>query len=165
VIFRKKSSSGDSVLASQKPPESDFERSELGLSLTVAYTTVEATLAALRYAGELAIQLEAQIRILMIQAVPYSLPIDRPQVDPAFRIRQFLTRSEKESIETRIDVWLCRDVGKCLLQALQPQSLILIGIHRRLWFTREKRWGRTLKRAGHHVIFVHGDKRKVKTPG
>ena len=155
MIFGKKRSHGISAL--QKTPAANSTATYEGLPLTVVYTTAEATLAALRYAGELAAQLGARIRVLMIQAVPYALPLDRPQVDPNFRIRQFLTRSENEWVDTRIDALLCRDVQACLLEALKPRSLVLIGAHRRRWFAREKRWERTLKRAGHHVIIVEGD--------
>ena len=152
MIFQKKSSSGSAL---QKLPVFDSETTKQGLALTIIYTTVESTLAALQYATGLVSQLEVQIRILMIQAVPYSLPIDRPQVDPDFRVRQFLTQSKNLSVEMRVEVRLCRDIRICLLEALQAQSLVLIGTHRRFWFAREKGWGRTLKRAGHHVIFVH----------
>jgi hypothetical protein len=152
VIFGKKHSG--SLPAVGKLPAPDFETNPPGLPLTVVYTTIEATLAALRCAAQLAVQLEAQIRVLVLQTVPYPLPLDRPQVDPAFRIRHFMTHSENESIETHIDVLLCRDADKCLLQTLQPQSLVLIGSHRRFWFTREKQWGKKLRNAGHHVILV-----------
>ncbi|MBV9035503.1 MAG: universal stress protein [Acidobacteriaceae bacterium] len=160
MIFQKKRNG--SIPALQNPPALHFEVIHQTLPLTVVYTTIESTLAALRYAAELASQLEAQIRILMIQTVPYSLPIDRPQVHPDFRVRQFLTRSANEPIETRIDIRLCRDASTCLLEALQPQSLVLIGTHRRFWFAREKGWGKILKRAGHHVIFV-GKGQRIKS--
>lgn len=152
MIFPKKHSGGLPALG--RLPAFAFETDSPGLPLTVVYTTVEATLAALRCAAQLAVQLEARIRILVIQTVPYPLPLDRPQVDPAFRIRQFRTRSENEPIETHIDVLLCRDADNCLLQALEPQSLVLIGSRRRFRFTREKQWGKKLRSAGHHVVFV-----------
>jgi hypothetical protein len=161
VIFQKRRSNSIPVL--QKPPVLGFETTKEDLPLTVVYTTVDSTLVALRYVAELAAQLGAQIRILMIQAVPYSLPIDRPQVDPDFRVRQFLTRSESASIDTQIDVRLCRDFSTCLLEALPPPSLVLIGAHRRFWFARESGWGKTLKRAGHHVIFAPGNRGESKT--
>lgn len=128
---------------------------ETGLSLTVLFTTVAATLEALREAAQLAFQLGAQIRILAAQAVPYPLPLEKPPIDPDFRMRQFYTVCEQESIDTVIDIRLCRDALPCIHQALPPNSLVMIGTSsgmRARW--RERRMIRSLRRAGHHVVTV-----------
>jgi hypothetical protein len=137
------------------PPDS-FERREEAnaLSVTVVFTTVPATLIALQRGGELARQLGARIRILVPQVVPYPLPLDRPQVDPKFKVRHFRTLSVDGAIETRIDVWLCRDPYDAFMQGLSPRSVVLIGGRKRWWPTREKGLAKTLSLAGHHVIFV-----------
>jgi hypothetical protein len=130
------------------------EANEQHLSVTVVFTTSAATLHALKRAGELAHQLGARIRIIVPQVVPYPLPIDRPAVDPNFRLRQFRTLFFQHVIETHIDVRLCRDVRECLKQALAPQSIVLIGGRNRWWITREKRLARVLRRSGHQVMFI-----------
>jgi hypothetical protein len=130
------------------------EDNEQHLSITVVFTTSAATLHALKRAGELAHQLGARIRIIVPQVVPYPLPIDRPAVDPNFRLRQFRTLFFQHAIETHIDVRLCRDAHECLKQALTPQSIVLIGGRNRCWITREKRLARVLRRSGHQVMFI-----------
>ena len=130
------------------------EENEQHLSITVIFTTSAATLHALKRAGELAYQLGGRVRIIVPQVVPYPLPIDRPTVDPNFRLRQFRTFFFQHAIETHIDVRLCRDAHECLKQALAPQSIVLIGGRNRWWITREKRLARMLRRSGHQVMFI-----------
>lgn len=127
------------------PAASDDDKQHL--SVNVVFTTPPATLQALKRAGELAYQLGARIRILVPQVVPYPLPIDRPAVDPNFRLRQFQTFFLQHPIETHIDVLLCRDARECLNQALAPQSMVLIGGRNRFWMTRENRLARMLQRS------------------
>src|SRR3954469_59565 len=97
------------------------DENEQHLSINVVFTTSTATLHALKRAGELAYQLGVRIRIVVPHVVPYPLSIDRPAVDPNFRLRQFRTFFSRYAIETRIDVLLCRDAHECLKQALAPQ--------------------------------------------
>jgi hypothetical protein len=128
-----------------------------GLRIVVVSTTVPATLAALRRAGELAHELGARIRILVPHVVPYPLPIDRPLIDPNFMVRHFRTISVHGAIETRIDVCLCRDAYEAVARGLCPESVVLIGGRKRWWPTREQRLAKRLNLSGHHVVFVpHG---------
>jgi len=139
---------------SQSPLFLDGGQQENGLSITVVFTTVQATLGALRRGGQLAQQLDARIRILVPHVVPYPLPINRPTADPTFRLRQFWTTLVDGAVETRIDVRLCRDYCQGVMQSLGPRSLVLIGGQKRWWPTREKRLSTKLDLAGHRVIFV-----------
>jgi hypothetical protein len=102
------------------------ENDEQHLSITLVFTTSTATLHALEQARELAHQLAARIRILVPQVVPYPLPIDRPPVDPIFRLRQFRTFLFRHAVETHIDVRLCRNARECLKQSLAPQSIVSV---------------------------------------
>ncbi len=70
------------------------------LAVTVVFTTVAATLEALREAGRTRAQLRARIRILVPSVVPYPLDLDRPRVDPLFRLRHFRTLCDQHSVET-----------------------------------------------------------------
>jgi len=127
----------------------------VSLPLTVLFTSVADTLNALREAAHLAYQLGTRIQILVAYVVPYPLPIDKPRVDPAFRLKQFRTVCEHEAVETRLDIRLCRDARKCIHDALRPHSLIVIGGRQGWWpLTYEKRLARNLTRAGHQVVFV-----------
>lgn len=144
------------TFASGPQPAEQQERSN-GLPITVVYTTVAATLAALRRAGELAQELDARIRILVPQVIPYPLPIDRPPIDPSFKVRHFRTISVDGAIETNIDVRLCRDPYKAIMQSVCPQSIVVVGGRKRWWRTREQRLAKSLSLAGHQVIFVPHD--------
>lgn len=136
------------------PPIRPRERSEGGLSLSVVLLNEWTTVPALNRAAELAYDLGARIRIIAPHVVPYHLPIERPDVDPEFRVRRFLNLSIESGLDLEIDVRLCRDLGDGLTQALRPQSVVLIGIGKRYWPTRESRLAKRLRRAGHHVILV-----------
>ncbi len=134
------------------------ERSHI-LSLTVLFTTVPGTLSAFREAARWAHQLGACIRVLVAQVVPYPLPIDKPRVDPEFRLRRFRAFCEQSPVETRIEIRLCREARQCIQDALLPHSLIVIGNRRSRWpWTYEKQLGRNLQKVGHQVILVGSPK-------
>jgi hypothetical protein len=127
----------------------------LGLSLTVLFTTAAGTLNALRKARQLGDQLRARIRILFAYVVPYPIPIDKPPVNPELRLRQIRSYCERESIDARLDILLCRDARECIHDVLLPHSLVVIGGRPSWWpLMYEKRLAIDLKSAGHHVILV-----------
>ena len=130
---RQRDANSLSIIHKQPPPQAGEISS--GLSLTVVFTTVPETLAALRRAAVLARELGARIQIFVPYVVPYPLPLEHPQADPNFKVRQFRTLCEQEPIETRIDIELCRDASECLLRELAPHSVVLIGAERRWPFS------------------------------
>ena len=136
------------------------------LSVTVLFTTVAATLEAVREAARLALELGARIRILVPSAVPYPLDLERPRVDPLFRLRQFRTLCDEHAVETFIDVRLCRDKRRCIQAALAPHSLVLIGAEASIWpWTSEKLLTKELRDNGHEVILVSSkSKRSAGVP-
>ena len=139
-------------------PANSLAEGASGLSLTVLFTTATATLRALWRGEELANELGARIRILVPHVVPYPLPLDRPQVDPEFKIRPLRSVSIADAVGIRIDVLLCRDPSIAIAQSLSSQSVVLIGGRERWWPTREKRLAKFLIFAGHHVIWVPADR-------
>jgi hypothetical protein len=124
------------------------------LEITVVFTTVRGTIAALKRAGHLACDLGTHIRLLIPQLVPYPLPLEKPPVPPAFRARKFWTLCARGLVDTRIEIQLCRDRRECLRQALPAESLVVLGGAKRLWPTQEQRLARELQRAGHSVLLV-----------
>jgi hypothetical protein len=123
------------------------------LPVTVVFTTVSDTLDALRKAAVLAHELRAKIRILVAHVVPYPLPLEQPKINTELRMRRVRTLIERDSIETRIEIHLCRDARQCIQESLEPHSLVIIGGRQSRWpLTRENRLARGLKRAGHQVI-------------
>jgi len=121
------------------------------LSVTVLYTSVHPTLSALRRAASLARDLGATIRILNVRAVPYPLPLNKPPADRETVARNIRTLADGQSIPTHIEICYGRDILDALLQSLSPSSIVLIGVKRKWWPSKERRWAKQLSRRGHHV--------------
>ena len=141
-------------------PKSGLPQSSAGsnpasrLNISVVFTSVEATLAALREAGALADRLAARITLLVPQVVPYPLPLQSPPVLLDWSQRRFRVIASESTVETRVQLYLCRDRLQTLKSVLKPRSVIVIGGRRRWWWpTSEEALARTLRRAGHEVIF------------
>ena len=124
------------------------------LNVAVIFTTIEATLSALRKAGAMANRLHACITLIVPQVVPYPLPLNRPPVSQDFNERHFRVLAEDSPIETTVRVYLCRDREETLRQVLEPHSLVVIGAKRRWWASAENRLARHLHRAGHEIVFA-----------
>lgn len=129
-------------------------RSEARLNIDVVFTSVDATLAALRKAADLASRLDARITLLVPQVVPYPLPLESPPVLFDWNERRFRVIAEQCSVETSVRLYLCRDRVQTLCTVLQPHAFVVLGGRRRWWPTPDSRLARTLRRAGHEVIFA-----------
>lgn len=128
------------------------------LEIVVIFTGVLDTLKALKTAAELAHNLSGQIRLLVLQVVPYTLPLERPSVSRGFDKQRFRTIAHQGAIDTHVEVCLCRDPEDAL-RALPPESLVVIGTHRCLWPKPEKALARKLQRKGHHVILAYRERK------
>lgn len=128
---------------------------ETKLEVVVLYTGIDATLAGLRTAGRLAKDLHASIRILVPQIVPYPLALDAPAVCPSVTERHVRTIASGSSIETTIDVRLCRDEWDAIRSGLHPGTLVVMPGKRSWWPTRSGRLARELIAQGHDVVFSH----------
>jgi hypothetical protein len=140
--------------ATGMPDQPAGEGAESRLNIDVVFTSVEATLAALRKAGALASRLNAQVTLLVPQVVPYPAPLTSPPVLLDFSERRFRVIAGECPVETKVQLYLCRDAWETLSCALKPRSLVVIGGRARWWPTREKRLAKKLRRAGHEVVFA-----------
>jgi hypothetical protein len=126
-----------------------------GLAVAVVFTGVKQTLAALRAAGSLARGLKARIHMVVPEVVPYPAPLEQPLVESGFAARKFRTIAEESTIETRVDICLCRDWEAGVLQCVKPRSIVVVGAARRWWRSgRERRLARALRKRGHQVILL-----------
>jgi hypothetical protein len=123
------------------------------LSIDVVFTSVEATLAALKEAGILASSLGARISLVVPQVVPYPLPLETPPVLVDFNEKRFRVIASKSPVETSVHIYLCRDPFETLAKVLNPGSLVVLGGRKRWWPTREKSLANKLRRIGHQVVF------------
>ena len=131
-------------------------RSDAPLEVVVLHTTTSATLQALRTAARLAEGLAARIRLLVLETVPYPLPVNTPQVPVEFTERRFRTVASETSIDTRVDIRLGRDQAEMLESALEPHSLVVVAAKGGWWPTAQKRQAKRLakrlERLGHQVV-------------
>ena len=128
------------------------------LEVNVVFTNRRGTLAALETAGKLAHNLGARINLVVAQAVPYSLSLDRPPVSIPFieqRLLELAGQGAQGPLETKVQVYLCRASRQALLQVLKPKSLVILGGRARWWPTKEGRLARMLCSKGHQVVFAH----------
>jgi hypothetical protein len=134
--------------------------SDAPLEVIVLHTTTSATLQALRIAARLAEGLAARIRLLVLETVPYPLPVNTPQVPVEFTQRRFRTVASETSIDTQVDIRLGRDKAQMLESALQPHSLVVMAAKRSWWPTPEKRYAKRLAKRleslGHQVVVCSG---------
>jgi hypothetical protein len=133
------------------------EETDSKLDISVVFTSVDATLAALKEAGNLASSLGGRITLIVPQIVPYPLPLTSPPVLVDFNERRLRVIASNCKVETRVCIYLCRDALETLLSTLRPQSLVVVGSRKRWWPTREKRLAAKLRRAGNEVIVAERD--------
>src|SRR5262245_40842938 len=137
-----------------RPEVPVIEDQEAGLEVTVVFTSIEATLAALNRAGSLAESLGGRITLVVPQIVPYPLPLTSPPVLLDFQERRFREIAAKSPATTHVQLYLCRDGMETLKAVLKPHSLVVVGARKRFWPTREKGLARKLRRLGHEVILT-----------
>jgi hypothetical protein len=128
------------------------EQSDSKLDISVVFTSVDATLAALKAAGNLASSLGSRITLIVPQIVPYPLPLSSPPVLVDLSARRLRVIANNCRVETRVSIYLCRDPLETLQFVLKPHSLIVLGSRKRWWPTAEKRLAAKLRRAGHEVV-------------
>jgi hypothetical protein len=130
------------------------------LNVSVVFTSVDATLAALKAAGKLLGDRAGSlghITLIVPQVVPYPLPLTSPSVQVDFTERRLRVIASDCRVDTRICVYLCRDPLETLKSVLKPHSLVIVGSRKRWWPTAEKRLAAKLRNAGHEVIVTERD--------
>jgi hypothetical protein len=140
--------------ATGRPPRPRRADSEYRLDVAVVFTSPAATIAALRHAGSLADRLSARITLMVLQYIPFQFPLESPPVLLDFSEQRFQQIAAASCVETKVQIYLCRDPLETLKGALSARSLVVIGGRRRWWPTREKSMARQLRRAGYEVVFT-----------
>ncbi|HTW63922.1 MAG TPA: hypothetical protein VME17_04860 [Bryobacteraceae bacterium] len=127
---------------------------ESKLEISVVFSSLEGTLAALKEAGSLASALGGRITLIVPQVVPYPLPLTSPPVLVDFNERRLRVIAGGCRVETRVTVYLCRDAFSTLKSVLKPHSMVVIGSRKRWWPTPEKRLAARLRRAGYEIVLT-----------
>jgi hypothetical protein len=135
------------------PPARPFtEETGSKLDISVVFTSVDATLAALKEAGNLARSLGGRITLIVPQIVPYPLPLTSPPILVDFNERRLRVIASDCRVETRVSIYLCRDALETLRSVLKPNSLVVVGTRKRWWPTAEKRLAKKLRCLGYEVV-------------
>lgn len=137
-------------------PAGTERRTAQELALNVAFTSPNATVAALRFAAEMADGLGAKMRIVVPQVVPYGRDLDDPDVNTQFTAERACEAARQAGVESDVTVVLCRDQADGVHHALGADGVVLIGCTRRWWRFAERKLARQLKRWGHKVVLVEG---------
>ncbi len=126
------------------------------LAVFVLFTTVDWTLKALEKACEIARPLEAKVVVVMIQVVPFPLPLDTPIVPLEWVIGRFEEKvgDLPDDSDIKVLVYLCRDRTSALKCVLNPVCPVVIGMKKRWRPTQNERIARKLRRAGYEVVSV-----------
>ena len=134
------------------PARSFADETESKLDISVVFTSVDATLTALKEAGNLASDLGGRITLMVPQIVPYPLPLASPPVLRDFNERRLRVIASNCRVETRVCMYLCRDPLEILQSVLKPHSLVVIGSRKRWWPSAERRLAKKLRGLGHQVV-------------
>jgi hypothetical protein len=137
-----------------RPDTTAPEGQEPSLNISVVFTSVSGTISALKRAGTLAESLGARITLVVLQVVPYPLPLTSPPVLLEFQENRFREIASKSPVDIQVQLYLCRDGLETLKKVLKPRSLVVIGARKRLWPTRETSLVRKLRRTGHEVVLT-----------
>jgi hypothetical protein len=127
------------------------------LEIVVVYTSVQATLTALTRAAALAKGLNAGVRLLMLNVIPYPLPLESPPVRCDFSERRLVEIASASPIETTVHLCMCRQRLEPLIALLRAHSLVVIGGRKSWWPPKEEKLARELRRAGHEVILAESN--------
>jgi hypothetical protein len=122
------------------------------LDLVVPFTTPELTRAALDAANRMGAGLNATLRLVRVQVVPFPLDLSQSPVYIDFlkdQIAQF-----QSDLPVAGEIRLAREFEAGLLGTLGPESVVILATPKRMWRTRNEVLAAILRRAGHKVVLV-----------
>jgi hypothetical protein len=122
--------------------------------VNVLSTNERETYAALEAAAVLARNLDAVIRVVSFQIVPYPLELNEPCIPPGHTVAQLTPFLKNVTTETCVQVYYCRDIAAALVDTFAPKSLVIIGRKRRVWAMRANALTRLLRSCGHELVVV-----------
>jgi hypothetical protein len=125
---------------------------EAELDLVIPFTTPELTRVALDAANRMGGGLNATLRLVKVQVVPYPLALDQSPVYIDF-LKDQLTHFPSE-LPVAGEVRLSRELEAGLLGTLGRDSVVILATAKRPWRTRNEGLAASLRRAGHKVALI-----------
>ena len=123
------------------------------LDLVVPFTTPELTRAALDAANRMGAGLNATLRLVKVQVVPFPLDLDQSPVYIDFlkdQMAQF-----QSDLPVAGEIRLAREFEAGLLGTLGRDSVVILATRKRPWRTRSERLAASLRRTGYKVVLVN----------
>lgn len=112
------------------------------------------TRVALEKAGNLGADLNVRLRLIDVRVVPYALPLDRPAVNCRLLERKLGALATESKLPVSPELIFARDWEEGFRRALKPRSVVVLGIRKTWWPSRDKRMAARLRKHGHQVIWV-----------
>jgi hypothetical protein len=139
--------------------DSETKPEEISLKLQspvfVLFTSMDRTLKALEKASQLAQSLHRSIEILVVQTVPFALPLEAPPVSNEFLVKRLGEMADRFPIQIKISAYLCRDPMIALKRILKRNCQVVLGVPKTSWWpTRHHKLVRKLSHTGFDVIPV-----------
>lgn len=125
------------------------------LDLVVPFTTPELTRAALDAANRMGAGLNASLRLVKVQVVPFPLDLGQSPVYVDFLKKQL--EQFESALPAAGEVRLARDFEEGLEGTLDPGSVVVLATRKRPWRTRTERLAASLRKVGHKVVMVCGE--------
>ncbi len=122
------------------------------LDLVVPITTPDLTRVALDAANRLGAGLNATLRLVKVQVVPFPLDLNQPPVYIEF-LKDQMARFRSD-LPVAGEIRLAREFDSGLLGTLGRESLVILAAPRRPWRTRNERLAASLRHAGHKVVVI-----------
>lgn len=129
-----------------------FTTQEAELDLVVPFTTPDLTRAALNAATRMGAGLDAAVRLVKVQCVPYPLDLNQSPVYIEF-LRQQMNSFHSELPLTG-EIRLAREFEQGLEGTLHSNSVVVLSCRKRPWRTRNERLAANLQRHGRKVIIL-----------
>jgi hypothetical protein len=121
----------------------------------VIFTSINGTLKAMEIANQIAQSTDGRIELLVVQAVPYPLQLDEPQVQNELLLRQLGEMAGEFQLQTRISALTCRDSLKTLQRLLYRNCQVVMAVPPAgLLPNHDRTLARKLKGAGYNVTLV-----------
>ena len=126
------------------------------LDLVVPYTTPRLTEAALKAANRLGAGLDAVVRMVKVQMVPFPLDLTYSPIPLDFLESQLMRLgSEVSALPFTAEIRLAREWESGLLGTLRFRSMIVLAYRKRPWRTRTERYADSLRAGGYTVVLVN----------
>lgn len=127
-------------------------RHQAELDLVVPFTTPELTRSAVEAADRMGAGLNAAIRLVKVQVVPFPMDLSQSPVYIDF-LKEQLTQFKTE-LPAAGEIRLAREFQPGLEGTLTSDSLVILATKARPWKTRTERLAASLRHNGHNVILI-----------